>query len=183
MQWRPLWPWLPWLALRDKTASRIPPPPKGSCWPVLRVGLASARLSKIWFVPELPPLLRRLLPCSLPLSDAAFLLADLLPKCSISRRGRGPGRSCYQKLTCGSRQEAYNRPMKPISAQSAGTKKKIVGFHMDENRDWVADLECGHQKHVRNDPPYTEHHWVTTAQGRLDHMGQELPCSACRPGR
>ena len=73
--------------------------------------------------------------------------------------------------------------MKSISSPSTGTLKKIVGFHMDVNRDWVADLECGHQKHVRNDPPYTDHHWVTTAQGRTEHMGQELPCSACRPTR
>jgi hypothetical protein len=72
--------------------------------------------------------------------------------------------------------------MKQMRSVSTGTQRKIVGFHMDANRDWVAELDCGHQKHVRNDPPYTEHHWVTTAQGRLDHMGQELTCSACRPG-
>ena len=67
-----------------------------------------------------------------------------------------------------------------MKTQSAGIPRKIVGFRMDVDRNWVADLECGHQKHVRNDPPYTDHHWVTTAQGRLDHMGQELICSACR---
>ena len=72
--------------------------------------------------------------------------------------------------------------MKPTAPSSPGISKKIVGFHMDESRNWVADLECGHQKHVRNDPPYTGHHWVTTAEGRLQHMGQELTCSACRPG-
>jgi hypothetical protein len=70
--------------------------------------------------------------------------------------------------------------MKPMKTQSAGIPRKIVGFRMDADRTWVADLECGHQKHVRNDPPYTDHHWVTTAQGRLEHMGQELICSACR---
>jgi len=69
-----------------------------------------------------------------------------------------------------------------MKSASAGTPRKIVGFHMNENRDWVADLDCGHQKLVRNDPPWTEHHWVTTAQGRNDHIGQELSCSACRPG-
>lgn len=67
-----------------------------------------------------------------------------------------------------------------MRTQSAGFPRKIVGFRMDVDRNWVADLECGHQKHVRNDPPYTDHHWVTTAQGRLEHMGQELICSACR---
>ncbi len=71
--------------------------------------------------------------------------------------------------------------MKPMHALSTGVLRKIVGFHMDTNRDWVAELDCGHQRHVRHDPPWTEHHWVTTAQGRLDHMGEELTCSACRP--
>jgi hypothetical protein len=73
--------------------------------------------------------------------------------------------------------------MKPLQSQSAGTLRKIVGFHMNENRDWVAELDCGHKKHVRNDPPYTGNHWVTTAQGRQEHMGQEVTCSACRPSR
>jgi hypothetical protein len=68
--------------------------------------------------------------------------------------------------------------MKPMSARSAGTPKKIVGFHMDVNRDWVADLECGHQKHVRHDPPYTEHHWVTTAQGRIEHRNSRVLLAA-----
>jgi hypothetical protein len=70
--------------------------------------------------------------------------------------------------------------MRARKSQSFGILRKIVGFHMDVDRTWVAELECGHQKHVRNDPPYTDHHWVTTAQGRLQHMGQELNCSACR---
>jgi hypothetical protein len=73
--------------------------------------------------------------------------------------------------------------MKPMKSESAGILKKIVGFHMDENHDWVAELECGHKRHVRHDPPWTEHHWVTTVQGRNDHIGQELTCSACRPGQ
>ena len=30
-----------------------------------------------------------------------------------------------------------------------GQLRKIVGFHLDENLDWVAELECGHQQHVR----------------------------------
>jgi hypothetical protein len=71
--------------------------------------------------------------------------------------------------------------MKAMPSPSVGVLRKIVGFHMDENRDWVAELECGHQQHVRHNPPWREHHWVTTSQGRLEHMGHELTCSACRP--
>jgi Protein of unknown function (DUF3565) len=71
--------------------------------------------------------------------------------------------------------------MKPIQANIAGTMQKIVDFHMDESRDWVAELECGHQQHVRHNPPWTHRHWVTTPQGRLEHVGRELNCLACRP--
>ena len=27
--------------------------------------------------------------------------------------------------------------------------KRIVGFHQDEEAHWVAELECGHNQHVR----------------------------------
>jgi hypothetical protein len=33
-------------------------------------------------------------------------------------------------------------------------QRKIIGFHQDEEQDWVADLECGHQQHVRHTPPW-----------------------------
>jgi hypothetical protein len=69
--------------------------------------------------------------------------------------------------------------MKPMQAQLAGTPRKIVDYHLDECFDWVADLECGHQLHVRHNPPWTIRHWVTTPQGRWEHVGQELLCSVC----
>jgi hypothetical protein len=69
--------------------------------------------------------------------------------------------------------------MKPVRAQPSEVSRKIVGFHQDESFDWVADLECGHQQHVRHNPPWTTRHWVTTPQGRLGHIGHQLPCSLC----
>ena len=60
-----------------------------------------------------------------------------------------------------------------------GRPRKIVGFHLDEGLDWVAELECGHQRYVRRNPPWTTHHWVTTAAGRSAHIGHGLPCVAC----
>ena len=42
--------------------------------------------------------------------------------------------------------------MKPAQAKVAATMRKIVDFHLDENLDWVAELECGHQQHVRHNP-------------------------------
>jgi Protein of unknown function (DUF3565) len=58
-------------------------------------------------------------------------------------------------------------------------KRKIVGFHQDEHDDWVAELECGHNQHVRHNPPWTDRPWVDTPQGRLERMGHELACPAC----
>jgi len=69
--------------------------------------------------------------------------------------------------------------MKPIQAKATGTMRKIVDFHLDGNFDWLAELECGHEQHVR--PPFTRAHWVTTPQGRLEHLGKELNCLVCRP--
>jgi len=68
--------------------------------------------------------------------------------------------------------------MKP-QRQPQGLPRKIVGFHQDEDLDWVAELECGHQQHVRHNPPWTVRHWVTTAEGRRAHIGEELLCLAC----
>ena len=66
-----------------------------------------------------------------------------------------------------------------MRAQLTGTPRKIVDYHLDECLDWVADLECGHQQHVRHNPPWTNHHWVTSPEGRREHLGRELPCSVC----
>jgi Protein of unknown function (DUF3565) len=69
--------------------------------------------------------------------------------------------------------------MKAQQARAPGVLRKIVGFHLDERSDWVADLDCGHQQHVRHNPPWITKHWVTTPQGRAEHLGRELPCLAC----
>lgn len=58
-------------------------------------------------------------------------------------------------------------------------KRKIVGFHKDEESHWVADLECGHGQHVRHDPPWMERPWTLTEEGRNGYMGIELNCVRC----
>jgi Protein of unknown function (DUF3565) len=58
-------------------------------------------------------------------------------------------------------------------------KRKIIGFHQDQQRHWVADLECGHQQHVRHDPPLTRRPWVLTAKGRKSRIGIKLDCKKC----
>jgi hypothetical protein len=67
----------------------------------------------------------------------------------------------------------------PSGEPPPGQPRKIVGFHLDEKLDWVAELECGHQQHIQHNLAWTSHHWVTTAEGRQAHIGQELLCVAC----
>ncbi len=58
-------------------------------------------------------------------------------------------------------------------------KRPITGFHQDENQDWVADLECGHQQHMRHHPPLMSRPWVTTEEGRREFIGSLLNCKDC----
>ncbi|MEQ9090030.1 MAG: DUF3565 domain-containing protein [Balneola sp.] len=58
-------------------------------------------------------------------------------------------------------------------------KRAIVGFHKDDKNDWVAELECGHQQHVRHNPPWQIREWVTTEAGRKTKIGHFLQCKGC----
>lgn len=55
----------------------------------------------------------------------------------------------------------------------------IVGFHRDDEGHWVAELACGHDQHVRHDPPWTSRPWVTTPAGRNEALGRVLGCRKC----
>ncbi len=63
-----------------------------------------------------------------------------------------------------------------------GPTGAVIGFHRDEERHWVADLDCGHTRHFRHNPPWTNHPWVTTIKGRAAHMGMAVPCVTCAGG-
>jgi hypothetical protein len=60
--------------------------------------------------------------------------------------------------------------------------RTIVGFHADEVGDWVAELSCGHAQHVRHRPPFWPRVWVTTPEGRAEHLGSTLDCPLCDRG-
>ena len=58
-------------------------------------------------------------------------------------------------------------------------KRTITGFHLDEDGDWVADLDCGHGRHVRHRPPFADRPWVLSGTGREAMLGVELDCVRC----
>ena len=57
--------------------------------------------------------------------------------------------------------------------------RRIVGFHQDDEGHWVADLECGHTRHVRHNPPWQRRPWVTSTAGRTAALGRSLGCKRC----
>lgn len=61
--------------------------------------------------------------------------------------------------------------------------RRIVGYHQDEERHWVADLECGHSQHVRHEPPMQMRPWVLTDEGRASRLGMTLDCRLCDEAR
>ena len=58
----------------------------------------------------------------------------------------------------------------------------ITGFHQDELGDWVAQLACGHNQHVRHNPPWQYRPWVTTLENRQTMIGRLLSCKKCESG-
>lgn len=61
--------------------------------------------------------------------------------------------------------------------------RKVVGFHQDDEGRWVAELECGHQQHVRHEPPWMNRPWVMTPDGRAGRLGVMLDCKKCEAER
>jgi hypothetical protein len=57
--------------------------------------------------------------------------------------------------------------------------RTITGFHQDEEGDWVAELSCGHNQHVRHRPPFQIRAWVLEADGRADRLGTAIDCPPC----
>ena len=61
-------------------------------------------------------------------------------------------------------------------------QQPITGYHTDDEGHWVAQLACGHNQHVRHDPPWMVRHWVKTANGREHMLGFLLDCKKCEEG-
>lgn len=61
-------------------------------------------------------------------------------------------------------------------------QRPIIGYHLDAEGDWVAELVCGHDQHVRHRPPWIERPWVVSAAGRASMLGTVLECRKCDLG-
>jgi hypothetical protein len=58
-------------------------------------------------------------------------------------------------------------------------ERAIVGFRLDAEGDWVAELACGHRQHVRHRPPFYPRPWVLEDECRRQHLGTPLECRLC----
>lgn len=58
-------------------------------------------------------------------------------------------------------------------------KQPINGYHIDDEGHWVAQLVCGHNQHVRHDPPWMIREWVISVEGRQQMLGHLLDCLKC----
>ncbi len=58
-------------------------------------------------------------------------------------------------------------------------QQAIVGFHQDEEQHWVAELACGHNQHMRHNPPWINRSWVMSTEGRQRMLGHCLNCKRC----
>lgn len=93
---------------------------------------------------------------------------------SSARRSSASGRICTRCLSCTNNADF---PVKKEEVQPP--KQAMVAFHLDENGDWVAELQCGHFQHVRHNPPMCERPWVLTKRGRDSFLGYKLSCKKC----
>jgi tellurite resistance-related uncharacterized protein len=57
--------------------------------------------------------------------------------------------------------------------------RSIVRFHADEAGDWVAELSCFHNQHVRHRPPFQDRVWVLDLAGREGRVGSPIDCPLC----
>ena len=65
------------------------------------------------------------------------------------------------------------------AAYREGVERAITGFHQDEDGLWVAQLACGHRRHVRHQPPFQMRPWVVDADSRRRQLGEMIECGLC----
>jgi hypothetical protein len=67
----------------------------------------------------------------------------------------------------------------PGKMRDVGSESTIVGFILDDEGHWIAELSCGHRQHVRHRPPYVERAWVLSETERAAKIGCPIVCGSC----
>jgi tellurite methyltransferase len=57
--------------------------------------------------------------------------------------------------------------------------RTIANYHLDDDGDWVGELSCGHNQHLRHRPPFQPREWVVQPAGREDRLGSAIDCPLC----
>lgn len=58
-------------------------------------------------------------------------------------------------------------------------QRAIVGYRQDGHGAWIAELACGHARHVRHRPPFDLRPWILDAEGRRRRLGTPIECGLC----
>ena len=66
-----------------------------------------------------------------------------------------------------------------LSRYARFVERTITGYHQDEAGDWVAQLSCGHNQHIRHQPPFQLRAWVLEPDGRAGRLGSPIDCVLC----
>lgn len=69
-----------------------------------------------------------------------------------------------------------------MSVSVQAIPQPITGYRQDDEGHWVAQLSCGHNQHVRHDPPLVRRDWVRSEEGRRSMISFELACKKCVEG-
>lgn len=56
---------------------------------------------------------------------------------------------------------------------------KILAYHKNDRGRWVAELDCGHHRPVRDRNPFQKRKWVVTDRGQLTRLGDTMACWLC----
>jgi hypothetical protein len=59
-------------------------------------------------------------------------------------------------------------------------RQLIVELRQDPAGEWIAELACGHHRHVRHRPPFDPRPGLLDEAGRRRLLGTPLECGVCR---
>jgi tellurite methyltransferase len=95
----------------------------------------------------------------------------------VDEEGGDP--SCWANRVCDACGAMVQADTHVCPRERRPVTRRIVGFHQDGVGDWVAELSCRHNQHIRHEPPFQLRPWVVHAAGRATHVGTDIDCYPC----